>query len=480
MIDRLTAEDRLMLSASETWPQDIVALAVLDGKELFGADGRFRTAAMLDLIGSRLDLAPRFRQVIRVPRRGLGGPYWADAPGFDIADHVHVRSLPPPVSEGALLRATEELRAERLEPSRPLWDMWFLTGLEHGRVAWVVKTHHAMADGLAAMAATRAFLDIAPASSAPERGRWTAAPPPTDRDLLADSLARQARGIAATVSALLHPGATARRIRGAWPAIRELLAEAPAPATSLGHLIGTARVHAVIRRSTSLVRRIARAHGASVNDVLLAALAGGLRALLVSRGEPVDGVEVRVYVPVTLRHRLSGQQAGNLIAQMVVPLPLGIVDPVERLRRISAETAVRKARSRSSLGALFRGRMARGLLLKAVIRQRVHVTTASLPGPRRPLFLAGARVREVFPILPLIGNVPLGVGAISYAGRFQVGVTADRLAHPDLEVLVAGMRAELDALAASVRRVVGHDRRAVARSAAGQLERQREPAVAGH
>ena len=447
MIDRLTPEDRLMLSASATWPQDIVAVAVLDGSGLLEADGRLRTSAVLDWLRSRLDRVPRFRQVIRVPRRGLGGPYWLDAPGFDITDHVRVRDLPAGSGESALLEATEELRAAPLDPSRPLWQMCFLTGLEAGRVVWVVKTHHAMADGLAAMASIRALLDTDAAFGQLEPSGWSAMPPPADRQLFLDNVARRGRTVASAVSSLVHPVATARRIRGAWPAIRELVAEAPVPATSLGRLIGTSRALAVLRTPAALVRRIGRAHGASVNDVLLAALAGGLRALLVSRAEPVDGLGVRVYVPVTLRRRLGGEQHGNRIAQMVVPLPLGIVDPSERLRRIAAETAVRKARSRSSLGTIFRGRMVRGLLLRAVIRQRIHVTTASLPGPRRPMFLGGARVLEVFPVLPLIGNVALGVGAISYAGGFQIGIAADRDAYPDLAVLVAGMQAELDALA---------------------------------
>jgi diacylglycerol O-acyltransferase / wax synthase len=134
---------------------------------------------------------------------------------------------------------------------------------------------------------------------------------------------------------------------------------------------------------------------------------------------------------------------------MAVPLPLGGSDPGRRLEQIAAETARRKARTRTSLGTLFRGRLARRLLLKVVIRQRVNVTSASIPGPEAPLYLAEARVLEVFPVLPLIGNEPLGVGALSYAGTFNVGVVADRDAYPDLDAFAAGARQELHALGVS-------------------------------
>jgi diacylglycerol O-acyltransferase / wax synthase len=146
---------------------------------------------------------------------------------------------------------------------------------------------------------------------------------------------------------------------------------------------------------------------------------------------------------------VRGPQQGNLIAQMAVPLPLGGSDPGRRLERIAAETARRKARTRTSLGTLFRGRITRLLLLKAVMRQRVNVTTASIPGPEAPLYLAGARVLEVFPVLPLIANEPLGVGALSYAGTFGIGVVADRATYPDIDVFAAGAGQELHALGVS-------------------------------
>jgi diacylglycerol O-acyltransferase / wax synthase len=206
----------------------------------------------------------------------------------------------------------------------------------------------------------------------------------------------------------------------------------------------------VIRTPLDEVRAVAHAHHATVNDVLLALTAGGLRTVLRGRGEPVEGTAVRTYVPVSMRRRDGGPQQGNLIAQMAVPLTMRESNAADELRRIAAQTATRKPRARTSLGTLIRGRFPRRLMLFVVMRQRVNVTTASIPGPTLPLYLCGARVLEVFPVLPLIANEPLGVGALSYAGQFTIGVVADRDAYPDLDVFLAGAREELQTLRVSL------------------------------
>jgi WS/DGAT/MGAT family acyltransferase len=447
-IDRLTALDQLMLRASKVWPQDIGALALLDGTNLLDTSGRLRIEAVREAIASRLHLVPRFRQVVHVPRRGLGGPLWVDAPSFDLNDHVRVLPLPADTGEAELLVATERLRRQRLDPSRPLWELWFLTGLPQRQVALFVKLHHSIADGMAAMATISAFLDPAPDAPAPRARPWTPTRPPSPRELLADNLAHHLQRLARALSTPARPRATVRRLRAAWPAARELLADRPATETSLDRMVGPGRNLALIRTTLDAVKVVAHHHGATVNDVLLAATAGGLRALLRSRGEPVQDTTVQIYVPVSLRlgRGMRGPQQGNLIAQMAVPLPLGAAEPGRGLERIAAETARRKARARTSLGTLFGGRVARRLLLMAVMRQRVNATTADIPGPAVPLYLAGARVLEVFPLLPLIANEPLGVGALSYAGAFAIGVVADRDAYPDLDAFTAGLRDELHAL----------------------------------
>ena len=437
-IDRLTALDQLMLRASSVWPQEIGGLAVLDGTNLLDPSGRLRIEAIREAIASRLHLVPRLRQVVHVPRRGLGGPLWVDAPAVDLNDHVRVLPLPAGSGEADLLAATERLRRQRLDRSRPLWELWFLTGLSGNQVGLFVRLHHAVADGMAAMATISALLDTVADAPAPPAPPWMPTRPPSAGALLADNLRRQAERLAGACSTLARPRSTLRRLRAAWPATRELLAEAPAARTSLDRMVGPDRTLALIRSDLDPVKRVARAHRAVT--------AGGLRALLRSRGEPVDDTTVRIYVPVSLRRGMPGPQQGNLIAQMAVPLDLGEPDPGCRLRQIAAATTTRKARTRPPLGTLFGGRIIRRLLLMAVIRQRVNVTSASIPGPQAPLYLAGARLLEVFPVLPLIANEPLGVGALSYAGTFGIGVVADQDAYPDLGVFTAGVREELHAL----------------------------------
>jgi WS/DGAT/MGAT family acyltransferase len=445
-VDRLTGLDQLMLRVSRRWPQEVGALAVLDGHGLRDPDGRVRIEVVLDSIGSKLHRFPRLRQVVLTPGRGLGGPVWVDDPRFDLREHVRVERLPEGSGEADLLAATERLRRTRLDPSRPLWELWLLPGLPEGQIAMFVRLHHSIADGMAAMATISALLDTAPDVPIATAPPWTPSPAPSSGDLRADNLRRCGRKADRVVSAAVRPRRTLRRARAAWPAIRELFAEEPADDTSLNRTVGPHRNLAVVRTELEPVREAAHACDATVNDVLLAITAGAVGTLLRSRGEPVEGTTVRIYVPVSLRPGSGAPQRGNLIAQMAVPLRLGTLDPYLRLRQVGAETAERKARMRTSLGSLIGGPLTRRLVLMAVMRQRVNLMSASLAGPTTPLYLTGARVLEVVPVLPLIADEPLGVAALSYAGALTIGIVADRDAFPDLEIFTTGVRDELEAL----------------------------------
>jgi WS/DGAT/MGAT family acyltransferase len=456
-MERLSAEDKVMLWPDSVWPQDIGAIAVLDGAGLFEPDGRFRIEAVRRAIEARLHLVPRFRQRLFVPGPGLGGPLWVDDPAFDLADHVRVAPLPATGDDAALLRAVEHLRRHRLDRSHPLWEMWFLPGLPEQRVGLFVRMHHAIADGIAGVATIGALLETSPDPSGVAAAAWTPAPAPTAGELLADNLRKRGKVFSRSLSAVRRPVASARRLRAAWPAMRAAFAAVPTPATSLDRRVGPDRSLAVIRSRMSLVKQIAHAHGAKVNDVLLAITAGGLRGLLQSRGEAIEDLALPVYVPVTLRQPQQRAGArGNLIGQTIVPLPLGTPDAGRRLREIAAETAKVKASTPPPLGAILHSRIARRSMLKVLERHPVSVTTADVPGPQRPLYLAGARVLEVFPVLPLISKVSLGVGALSYVDQFTITVVADRDACPDIDVFAASAQDELIALAASVSVGPGH------------------------
>jgi hypothetical protein len=231
-----------------------------------------------------------------------------------------------------------------------------------------------------------------------------------------------------------------------WSGVRASLAALP-EATSLGRLVGRDRTFALIRARLDEVARIAHGRGVKINDVLLAAVTGGLRAVLLGRGEAVD-LELPVFVPRTLRQeqpRTGG--AGNLVSEMVVTVPLGPADPDDRLQSIGAATAAAKSRPRVSLGSVLGGRFTQWMMVRLVERHPVSVTTADIMGPQGTVTIAGARVLEVFPVLPLIHQVALGVGALSYADQFAITVVADPAAFPDLEVLVAGAEEDLRRLA---------------------------------
>jgi diacylglycerol O-acyltransferase / wax synthase len=447
-MERLTAQDLSMLWPDEAgWPQDIGALVILEGTSLRGPDGRVRIHAIRHAIEARLHLVPRFRQRLFMPRRGLGWPLWVDAPAFDIAEHVNVRPVPAPGGEAQVLQVLEQLRRQRLDRSRPLWQMWLLPGVSDGRIGLYVKVHHAIADGVAGVATLGAFLDADPRAPVPPAPPWLPGPPPSTRALLWDNLRRRRSDLARALTGLVHPVATARRVRASWPALRETLAAGRAPKTSINRPIGPGRRFGVVRSQLDLFRRVARAHDATINDVLASAVAGGLRDLLQCRGERVDDVVLRAYVPVSLHREQPGQARGNQDGMMAISLPIGVPDPVLRLRLIAAETAERRKRSRPAGGTLLRGRVIQRAFLRVMAHQRwANAYIANVPGPAVPLFFAGSPMVEVVPMVPLIGNITLGVGALSYADQFTITTVADVDECPDVDVFVQGIRDSLSAL----------------------------------
>jgi diacylglycerol O-acyltransferase len=241
-------------------------------------------------------------------------------------------------------------------------------------------------------------------------------------------------------------------MRQALPAMREVFAEGSAPRTSINRRIGSERRLATIRSRLDAATKIAHAHSAKVNDVLLTAVARGYRALLRTRGERVDDLVLRAFVPVSLHREQPGQAQGNVDAAMVVPLPIGEPDESRLLERIAAETAERKAKARPSGGAIFRSIAIQRAFLEYTPHQRMmNAYVTDVPGPPVPLYFAGAAIRELFPRVPILGNMSIGVGALSYEDQFNITVVADRQQSPDLEIFVDGVGRALDALADSIR-----------------------------
>jgi diacylglycerol O-acyltransferase len=401
LLERVTAADHYSLLGDDFgWPWDIGVLAVAEGARLVDGNGRLGIDAVRRRVELRLHLVPRFRQVLYRPSWGLGWPVWVDAQRFDVADHVRVFPLPPPAGEAELLAACEQLRRRRLDPARPLWQLWLLPGLPQQRVGLFVRMHHAIADGVAGVAALGALLDVAADAPAPAAPPWTPAPLPAAGELFRDNLRGRLHGLDRDLSQLAHPVSMARQLRADWPAWREEFAEQRAPRTSLNRPAGSHRRLALVRSRLEVAKQIAHAHGAKVNDVVLTAVAGGLRELLRSRGEDVEDLVLRAMVPVSLHQQQPGQARGNLDGMIVVPLPAGEPDPARLLPLIAAETAQRKAKAHpQAMGTgIFRFTAARRAALRLASRQRrFTLLVTNVPGPPVPLYLAGAPLLEAFP-----------------------------------------------------------------------------------
>jgi diacylglycerol O-acyltransferase len=453
LLERLSAADHYSVLGDDFgWPWDIGVIALAEGARLLDGNGQLRVDAVRRQVGARLHLLPRFRQVLYRPSWGLGWPVWVDAQSVDVGDHVRVFPLPPPAGEAELLAACAQLGRQRLDPARPLWQLWLLPGLPGRRVGLFVRMHHAIADGIAGVAALASLLDLAPDAPILAAPSWTPAPIPSAGELFCDNLAWRGRGLDRTLSQLAHPVSTAHQIRSDWPAWREVFAEGRAPRTSLNRRVGADRNLAIVRSRLDLAKQIAHAHDAKVNDVVLTAVAGGLRALLGGRGEPVGELVLRAMVPVSLHHEQPGQARGNLDGMIVVPLPAGEPDPVRLLRLVAAETAQRKkkAHPQAMSTGIFRFTATRRAVTWLAARQRrFSLTVTNVPGPPVPLHLAGAPLLEMFPLVPLVGNGTLNVAVLSYAGQLNLTAVADRDACPDVNVFAQGVRSTLHELAQS-------------------------------
>jgi diacylglycerol O-acyltransferase len=430
-------------------PQHVAILAVAEGGPLHDPDGCLRLDAVRGEIAGRLQLVPRLRQRVLSPRVGQGLPLWVDDPTFDLAKHVRAVQVPAPGGQRELLGLCDQLCLRLLDRARPLWELWLVTGLAEGRVGLVLKLHHSLADGLAAVQLAGTLLDSTADAPSPTPPPWQPGPAPSGSALLADNLAGRSATLAAALARLRHPGklaAQARVLAGA--AQMAAGGRRHRPRSVLRRPVGGRRRLAVVRAGLAEVKAVAHAHGATVNDLLLAAVTGGLRALLVARGTPVDGLTLYASVPVALRAGADTAGLGNQVGLMIVPLPVGEPDPVQRLRQVSQATIQRKRRpgllaSLRPVGSLT---ILRALNHYSRHQQIVDLFVTNVPGPKRPLYLLGARLLEAFPVVQIAGNVPLSVAALSYDGQLNIGIQSDPDGLPDLDVFVDGLHRSLDQL----------------------------------
>jgi WS/DGAT/MGAT family acyltransferase len=439
-------------------PQHVAILAAAEGSPLHDPHGRVRVDAVRQELAGRLHLIPRLRQRVLSPPVGQGPPLWVDDPGFDLANHVRTVQVPAPGGQRELLGLCDQLCLRLLDRARPLWELWLVTGLAAGRVGLVLKLHHSLADGLAAVQIAGILLDSTADAGSPTPPPWQPRPAPSGSALLADNLAGRSAALAAALARLRHPGRLAAQAR--------VLAGAAQMAAGgrrhrqrsvLRRPVGARRRLAVVRAQLTVVKDVAHAQGATVNDLLLAAVTGGLRELLLARGTPTDGLTLYASVPVALRAGAGTAALGNQVGLMIVPLPVGEPDPVQQLRQVSQATIQRKRRPEllASLRPVGSLTILRALNRYSRHQRIVDLFVTNVPGPKRPLYLLGARLLEAFPVVQIAGNVPLSVAALSYDGQLNIGIQSDPDGCPDLDIFADGLRRSLEELGAATSPLTG-------------------------
>jgi WS/DGAT/MGAT family acyltransferase len=426
----------------------VAGIAVIDGTALLDAAGRLRLAAVRADVERRLHRAPRLRQVLVRPRPGLGAPVWADDPSFDIRRHVRSRAVPPPGDEAALLAVCAELNQPPLDRTRALWELWLLPGLADGNVGMLFRLHHTVADGIAAIAMLGALFGATPNTPPWPSPPWRPTPVPSSWQLFTDNWRQHAAAVAAAGHGLRHPAALVHWLGARARQLRPALGEGLAPRVSWNRRAGTRRRLLLARADLASAKAVAHAHGATVNDVVLAAVAGGARQLLARRGELRPGLALKATIAAAARDPADLAPTGNQAAIMLVPLPVSEPDPARRLAQIARATRARKRYPPYQPG----GRFAQRAVIWAMPRQRlVNLFTSNLPGPPAPVYLAGARVLELFQVGVVQGNVTVAAGVLSYAGQLNFTLLGDADAVPDLHAFAGGVADALTQLGAQAK-----------------------------
>jgi len=448
--DRLTALDESFLHLEdESTHMHVAAAMVFEGEPPSYDD-------LIEMIEGRLHLVPRYRQRLAFVPYGQGRPKWVDDPHLNLGYHVRASALPAPGGEDQLKALIGRVFSQQLDRDKPLWEMWLVHGLaprEAGggeRFALLSKTHHALVDGISGIDIVSVLLDSAPAPAAPpDPGRrWLPRPLPSRTELLMESLVERATApaeVAASLAAIARrPLAIASSARDALTGVGALAWAGlnPAPSTPYNERIGPHRRFTWVRGSLGDVKRLKNELGGTVNDVVLATVAGALGRHLRRRGVDTDGLELKAMIPVSVRSDEARGATGNQVAAMMAVLPVYCEDPVTRLEVVGEQMRALKE-SGQAVGAQalteLSGFAPPTILSQAarlMSRQRVfNLVVTNVPGPQYPLYLMGRELSDIFPMVPLAQNQGLGVAIMSYNGRLNFGLNADFDALPDLEQL---------------------------------------------
>jgi diacylglycerol O-acyltransferase len=402
-------------------------------------------------LDARLSALPRFRQRLSSTRTGgLYWPSWEPVERFEVADHVRRAILPSPADDNELFEWIGDFYSHRLDRSRPLWEMVLLEGLRNRRWALATKIHHCLVDGVGGVDVGQVLLDASP--DAPAAGAWSAPPTqlaePEHGSPWWSPVGELLRGARSGLGVATHPD----RLRELFDSARavtgvlvhdELVA---APKSSLNVTIGATRRFEAIRFELDDLKAIKNTFGGTVNDVALTLAAGGLRRLLLHRGDALPQQGLRAQVPVNIRSGDDRPGMGNHLTSLFVHLPVAEPDPLARYRRVLKETRslkggdqARGARTLIELTGLAPPALHTHLSRTLFDTRLFNLTITNVPGAPEELYAFGAPMRELIPLVPLFARHSIGIAIFSYAGRVVIGVNADRDTVGDLRVLTAGM-----------------------------------------
>ena len=407
---------------------------------------------------SRIHLVPRFRQKVVFLPFNVGRPMWTDDTRFDIDFHMRRASLPAPGGHKELADFVQRVHSRPLDRTKPLWEMYFIEGLEGGLVATYSKTHHALIDGVSGLDIASVVFDFTPDPRHVEPEAWTPQKEPSTAELLrhwaVDSITHPIEAIAHQASGVVEtPMGLVKRVRTAMGSLEQLVGSGIAPPSPFNVPIGPNRRFSFTDVPVADAKAVKNALGGTVNDVILAAVAGTLRRALIARGESTTNRSLRAMVPVSTRDESQKMALGNRVSMFFVDLPVGDLDPEERLHQISAQTKHFKE-SGQALGAASLVGLTRwapptvaALAARLTVRQRyANTVVTNIPGPQVPLYLMGARLQGLYPLMNLTEAMALMVAITSLSGNMGFGFTGDWDAVPDIDELPDHLQAAMSDL----------------------------------
>ena len=415
-------------------------------------------------LDSRLNAVPRYRQRVQRMPIDLARPIWVNDPHFSLGYHVRHTAIPQPGGEEQLLALAGRVMSQRLDLDRPLWETWLVEGLTGNRWAVISKVHHAMIDGVSGNDVLEILLDREASVPASPRSSWQPRPGPTPVELVSAGAswlarlpveaARSAQQVLAAPKDLLRAGA----VRAAG--LAQVGRRAVTPTSVLNGPLGPHRRWAWARADLADVKAVKDAAGCTVNDVVLAAIAGGFRTYLLGRGESVEDDLVRTMVPVSVRRPDQQGRLGNQVSAMFADLPVGVADPAARLDAVATQMAHLKAGGMavgvesmvSAADFVPPTLLTLGARVAVTVGQRViNTVTTNIPGPQYPLYFLGRELLEVFPYIPIGQLVRISIGIVSYNGHLSIAATGDFDAVPDLAALCTAIEQALDELVVATR-----------------------------